>query len=83
MMRYMIENKSTSLYSDYNIRLYIKQNYEVDTMDEEQGQIVEEQVVEEDANMMEDDVVGRILNNAMPKGIDAEAKINKILGIEQ
>jgi len=43
----------------------------------------QEQIIEEDIGIMEDDVIGRILNNAMPKGIDAEAKINEILGIEQ
>lgn len=58
---------------------YINKQYEVScTMGEEQ-----EQIIEEDIGIMEDDVIGRILNNAMPKGIDAEAKINEILGIEQ
>jgi len=46
-------------------------------MDEEQEQIAEEDTI------IEDDIISRILNNAMPKGIDTETKINEILGIQQ
>ncbi len=47
-------------------------------MDEEQKEMVEEQVIEE----AQDDVVGRILNNAMPKDIDTEGRIKAILGTQ-
>ena len=47
-------------------------------MDEEKNE-----TVEEDVSVIEEDVVDRILNNAMPKAIDTEKKINEILGIQQ
>ncbi len=55
-------------------------------MEEEQGQVAEENVEEnvDVAGGMDDllcmDVIDRVLGKAMPEDIDTEAKVNEMLG---